>query len=148
MRPWLASSIAISAALVVFAVAIHNATFSAGDTDPYGYVSEADLIAHGSLRVEQQFARAMPWPLADWTFAPLGYRPAPTRGFIVPIYPPGLPLLMAVFQQMTGRDAVFYVVPLLGALAVWATGRLGSILHGPLTGALAATLLASSPTFL
>src|SRR5438045_4061780 len=90
----------------------------------------------------------MPWPLADWTFAPLGYRPAPTRGFIVPIYPPGLPLLMAVFQQMTDRDAVFYVVPLLGALAVWAAGRLGSILHGPLTRALAAMLLASSPTFL
>jgi hypothetical protein len=43
---------------------------------------------------------------------------------------------------------VFYVVPLLGALAVWTTGRLGSSIHGPLTGAIAAALLAASPIFL
>jgi hypothetical protein len=111
-------------------------------------VSEADLIARGTMRIEQQFARTLPWPLAEWTFAPLGYRPAAARGFIVPTYPPGLPVVMALFQRVAGRGAVFYAVPLLGALAIWATWRLGAMVDGELTGILSALLLASSPTFL
>jgi hypothetical protein len=105
-------------------------------------------MAHGSLRVEQQFMRTMPWPFAERAFSPAGYRPSPLRGFIVPTYPPGLPLLMAAFQRVGGRGAVFYVVPLLGVLAVWMVGRLGAYVHGPSTGAIAAVLLASSPSFL
>ena len=35
------------------------------------------------------------------------------------MFPPGLPLLMALFQHLKGRAAVFYVIPLLGAVAVW-----------------------------
>src|SRR5205807_2825761 len=65
----------------------------------------------------------------------------------VPTYPAGLPLVMGAFQRVAGPGAVFYVVPLLGALAVWMTARLGAIVDRPLTGALAAMLLASSPTF-
>src|SRR5436309_3427997 len=112
----MAPGIAFAAALAAAFIGIHYGTYTAGDSDPYGYVSEADLIARGSLHVEQQFARTMPWPLAEWTFAPLGYRPAPVRGFIVPTYPPGLPLAMAIFQRIGGRAGVFYVVPLVGGL--------------------------------
>jgi len=143
-----APAIAAAAAVVVLAIGIHYNTFTAADSDPFGYVSEADLIARGALRIEQQFARAMPWPLAEWTFAPLGYRPAAVRGFIVPTYPAGLPLVMALFQRAGGRDAVFYAVPVLGAVAIWATWRLGATLFGDLTGVLSALLLAASPTFL
>jgi hypothetical protein len=144
---WLASAITAIAALVVVTVGVRSGTFAAADSDPYGYVSEADLMAQGSLRVDQRFASTMPWPLPELTFSPPGYRPAPD-GFIVPIYAPGLPLVMAAFQRIKGRNAVFYVVPLLGAIAVWMTGRLGTKIHGPLTGMLAAVLLGTSVIFL
>jgi hypothetical protein len=143
-----ATGIALAAALAAVFIGIRYGTYTAGDSDPYGYVSEADLIAHGSLRVEQQFARTMPWPLAEWTFAPLGYRPAPARGFIVPTYPAGLPLGMALFERVTGRNGVFYLVPLLGALAILATWRLGAAIYGEAAGISSAALLAASPTFL
>src|SRR5436309_1014810 len=144
----MAPGIAFAAALAAAFIGIHYGTYTAGDSDPYGYVSEADLIARGSLRVEQQFARTMPWPLPEWTFAPLGYRPAPEHGFIVPTYPAGLPIVMALFERARGPAGVFYAVPLLGALAILATWRLGAALYGEAAGIMSAALLASSPTFL
>ena len=47
-----------------------------------------------------------------------------------------------------GRDAVFLVVPVLGAAAVWLMFLLGSRVAGPTAGALAAVLFAASPIFL
>jgi hypothetical protein len=147
VRRWSASlAIALLAAGVLF-VGVAKGTFAASDTDPFGYVSEADLMARGSLSVPSRLAAEMPWPFSEWTFSPAGYRPRTTRT-IVPTYPQGLPLVMALFQRAAGRTAVFYVVPLLGALAVWMTGRLGGVLSGSLTGALSAALIASSPIFL
>jgi hypothetical protein len=143
----LAAGLAIVAALAVGALGIWKGSFVAGDDDAFGYVSEADLIAHGSLRIEQQFVRTLPWPFADWSFAPPGYRPATIRGFIVPTYPAGVPLAMAVFQRLAGARAVFFVVPLLGAVCVWMTSALGASVHGRLTGMLAALLVAASPSF-
>jgi hypothetical protein len=153
VSPWLRDTIAarafpIALAIATCALGIWKGAFVAGAADAYGYVSEADLIAHGTLRVEQQFVRTLPWPFADWSFAPAGYRPAPERGFIVPTYPAGVPALMALFQRVGGRTAVFYVVPLLGGLCVWMTGVLGTRVHRPLTGNLAALLVATSPSFM
>ena len=142
------SSVALAAALAILTLGIWKGTFSAGDGDAYGYVSEAGLWLKGTLRVDQQFVRTLPWPYADWSFAPAGYRPATVHGFIVPTYSPGLPLVMALFQRVAGAGAVFYVVPLMGALCVWMTADLGARVHGPLTGVIAALLLASSPSFL
>ena len=144
----LAAGLAVAMALAVGALGIWKGSFVAGDGDAFGYVSEADLIAHGSLRIEQQFVRTLPWPFADWSFAPAGYRPATIRGFIVPTYPVGVPLAMALFQRLAGARAVFYVVPLMGALCVWMTSVLGTSVHGRLTGTLAAILVATSPSFL
>jgi 4-amino-4-deoxy-L-arabinose transferase-like glycosyltransferase len=64
------------------------------------------------------------------------------------VYPPGLPLVFALFQRLGGRPAVFYAVPVLGALAVWATYLLGSFIGGREAGAMAAVLLATSPVLL
>jgi hypothetical protein len=55
---------------------------------------------------------------------------------------------MAVFQRVLGRQGVFYVVPVLAALAVWAIGRLGTNVHSRFVGAISALLLATSPTLL
>jgi hypothetical protein len=112
-------------ALGTCTLGVSKGSFAVGAADAYGYISEADLIAHGTLRVDQQFVRTLPWPFADWSFAPKGYIPASERGFIVPTYPAGVPLLMALFQRVAGKGAVFYLVPLLGGLCVWMTSVLG-----------------------
>jgi hypothetical protein len=138
---------AVAASAAAFGVAY--GTFAAADTDPYGYVGQAELIAGGSLRLDVRFGLEMPWPAADSSFAPPGFTVSEPRGFAVPTYSTGLPLVMAAFQRLAGRrEAVFYVVPLLGALAVWMTAWLGVRLHNALTGFLAAALLSTSPSFL
>jgi len=106
------------------------------------------LWATGTLRVEQPFVRDMKWPFAVRALTPLAYRQTADGTAIAPIYPPGLPMLMAVFERLINPAAVFYVVPLLGGLAVWATYVLGRHFAGRTVGASAAILLASSPAFL
>jgi hypothetical protein len=143
----------VVAAAIVAAVTfgLRQGLFVAAASDAYGYVSQADLWARGSPIVRQPFARAMVWPNAAETLAPLGYRPyrpAPHGTDIVPLYAPGLPMVMAIFKLLGGPRAVFLVVPLLGGLAIWATYFMGRRLAGPLEGASAAILLASSPPFL
>lgn len=123
-------------------------TWTASGADSYGYVSEAALLLDGRLVVEQPIAREVPWPDADWTFAPLGYRPGLEAGTIVPVYPVGLPLVMALFQRVAGPQAVFVVVPLFGLLGVLAAAGLGLRLSNRTGGAMAALLMAASPTML
>lgn len=136
-------------ALCVLALGINWGTFAAADTDPYGYVSQGDLIAQGSLRLEQPFARDMPWPDAESAFVPPGYALSADKGAAVPRYSTGLPLVMGAVQRASGRrGSVFYVVPALGAMAVWMIGWLGARVYSPLAGFMAAVLLATSPSFL
>ncbi len=147
----LATGIVLIASVTVVVFGLRTGGFVAGGADAYGYVSQADLWARGSLIVRQPFAREMTWPNAAWTVTPLGYRPyraAPHGTDIVPSYSPGVPLLMAAFKLVAGAKAVYWVVPLLGGLAVWAVFVMGRRLSGPLIGASAAVLLASSPSFL
>ena len=77
---WIAAVLSL-ATLVVGLVA---ATRCACASDAYGYVSQADLWAAGTLHVAQPLASVVPWPAAEWTLAPLGYRPATYPGAIVP----------------------------------------------------------------
>jgi len=142
-----ASLVIVLAAIVAAGVGIVYGTYAAADTDPFGYVSEADLIAGGSLSIPHTVARQMAWPRAEESFTPAGYGVRADHA-MVPSYAPGLPLVMAGFQRTVGQTGVFYVIPLLGALAILMTGRLGSVLGGSLTGATSAVLLASSPIFL
>lgn len=147
----LAPMIVLAAVISVVTFGLVKGTFVAAAADAYGYVSQADLWAKGSLIVRQPFAQDMTWPNAADALAPLGYRPhrpAPHGTDIVPIYSPGVPMLMAVFKLLAGAKAVYVVVPLLGGLAVWVTFVMGRRLAGPLAGASAAVLLATSPPFL
>jgi hypothetical protein len=144
----LVATIAIaSAAIAVFVSGIRWGTFAAGGADSYGYVSQAALWLRGDLVLDEPLAREAPWGNADWTFAPLGYRPGVDRGTIVPIYPAGLPLVMAALQAVAGPRAVFFAVPLLAAAAVIATAAFAWRLASPLAGAAAAWLLASRSIF-
>jgi 4-amino-4-deoxy-L-arabinose transferase-like glycosyltransferase len=145
--PWLAPIVAGLAAVAITALALLKGAFVAGSADCYGYVSQAHLWANGTLEIDQAFVRDMSWPFAAETFAPLGYVARPHGTAIVPVYSPGLPMLMAVFELIAGRHTVFYVVPILGGLAVWATYLMGTRLSGRLVGVSAAILLATSPPF-
>ncbi len=140
-------AIALILAVAVLGVGLIWGTRIAGGSDSYGYVSQSRLWAHGNLVVSQPIARKVPWPDADWTFTPLGYKPAPAGGAIVPMYAPGLPILMAALSLIQ-PDGVFWVVPLAGAALVALSFLLGRALGGPAAGLLTAALMATSPAFL
>ncbi len=123
-------------------------TKSAGSADAHGYISQAALWLDGNLVVSLPMATTVPWQDAEWTFAPLGYRPGVERGTLVPVYPVGLPLVMAAAEAVGGRRAIYLVVPLFGIIAVLASASLAVRLASPAAGAIAALSIASSPTFL
>jgi hypothetical protein len=140
--------VAIVASLAAVAAGLRWGTFAASGVDAYGYVSQAALWTRGTLRVEQPLVSNVPWPAADWAFAPMGYRPAVDGHAIVPSYPSGLPLLMALAERVAGACGPYYVVPALGGLCVWCCYLLGRRAASAAVGACAAVLLACSPAFL
>jgi hypothetical protein len=147
-RQWPEVIAAAAAAGAVF-VGVRWGSFVAGGSDSAGYVSQAAMWLRGELTMPvPEWVVGAPWPNAVWTSTPLGYCPSQTAGVLAPQYSPGLPMIMAVFQAVSGPQAVYYVVPLLGAVAVWATWRLGSMLGGRWAGAMASLLLLTSPAFL
>jgi hypothetical protein len=143
-----APALAAVAAIVTALVGVTMGTIDAGGSDAYGYVSEGELWAKGTLRVEQPLVDDLDWELDIEALTPLGYRPTEDRRAIVPVYSPGLPLVIALFQRLGGRPAVFYVVPLLGSVLVWATYLMGARVAGPGVGLAAAILMATAPAFL
>jgi len=143
-----APTIARACVLVALLYAIERGTFFGAGPDQSGYVSQADGWVHAQLTWSPPaWAQHGHWMNAVWSSAPVGYMPT-AHGFIAPVYSPGLPLMMAAFELIGGRDAVFYVVPLLGAVAVWTTYLLGVAVSGAWAGAIAAVLLLCSPTFI
>ena len=145
--PWIAAAIA----LVTFVVGVGYATTAVGGSDSYGYASQADLWIAGRATLEQPWIAAVPWPSAAATFSPLAYVPSPkphAPWTLVPIYPPGLPWLMAAAKAAGGQETMFWVSPIFGALLVLATYGIGSCLASPSAGVLAAWLVATSPTLL
>src|SRR5262245_49174675 len=140
------AAVAIAAAIAALAVGVRWGTFAAGGSDSSCYMNEARLLSRFTTRIEQPLASAAPWPRAAWTFTPAGHLPSPARAdAIVPMCPPGLPIVMAIARWFRADSLV---VPLLGALAVWLTFVLGRRLDAPPAGAVAAVLLACSPIFL
>jgi hypothetical protein len=139
-------SIAAGAAVASTVIAFHFGVFVAGDSDQYGYVSQAQLWTTGRLVVPDQLATLA--PLLGPAVAPLGYRLALTPAAIVPTYPPGLPLVMALAEKTAGPHAVYYVVPLLAGLAVWLTYVLAERSFDRRTALVACVVFASSPLFL
>jgi hypothetical protein len=135
--------------LIALGLGLGWGTRIAGGPDASGYVSEASLFAQGALTIPApSWTTDAPWKDARLTASPVGFRPAERAGLLAPTYPPGLPLLLSAFLAVGGHDAMFFVVPLLGAALVWCTYRLGARLGGTWAGAIAALFLVSSPTFM
>ena len=137
-------------AAIVLYLAVTFGSTVAGGADQYGYVSQAGLWRAGQLHIQQDIVHDSPWPGAAESWTPLGFRPVPGHpGAIAPVYPAGLPLLMALFQAVAGYCGAFFVVPCCSALTVWLAYLLGRRLFAAPAIALAgAALLAASPVFL
>jgi len=140
--------VALALALTLAIAAAAGSSRIAGGADAYGYVSQADLWLAGHLVIKQPWVAEVPWPNAEWSFSPLGYRPAepPRQWAIVPTYSPGLPLLFAGAKLLGGQCALFAVVPIFAGLGVLVTYGIGKRLVSPSGGVIAAWLVAASPT--
>jgi hypothetical protein len=137
-------------AIVTVVAGVRWGAMVAGGADSYGYVSQAGYWQRGGVIVQEDVIRPSPWPGAALTWSPLGYRPSPNRpDAIVPLYAPGLPLLMALAQLIAGFCGAFFVVPLCGGLTIWLTYALGRrVFDAPGIALWAAGLVACSPVFL
>ena len=144
---WLAGLLAGA----TFATTLAYATTAVGAADSYGYVSQAEGWLHGALAIEQPWVSAVPWPFPNQTFTPLGYYSEAlgrTPSDLIPTYPPGLPLLMAGAKVVGGQEALFWVVPIMTGLFVFATYGLGCRLASPTAGLIGSWLVATSPALL
>jgi len=144
---WVAGLLAGAA----FATTLAYATTAVGAADTYGYVSQAEGWLHGALAIEQPWVSAVPWPFPNQTFTPLGYyseAPGRTPSALVPTYPPGLPLLMAGAKLVGGQEGLFWIVPFMTGLLVFATYALGCRLASPTAGLIGSWLVATSPAVL
>ena len=144
---WMFGALPLAAICWAGIAAIAFGTFAAGGSDSYGYISQAELLADGKLTYTVPRNPAFTWPDVPRTLMPLGYTRGTRPDTLAPIYAPGLPLLMAPLA-MLHPNAVFLLVPLCAVAAVFLCWRLGRHLGEAAAGALAATLLALSPTFL
>jgi hypothetical protein len=116
-----------------------------GGADSYGYVSAAHSLARGRLVSEA--------PLADWLTAanrmaiasPLGWTPSPDGAGIVPAYPLGMPMVMALFELLGGPSAVFVVAPCMGLVTLLLVYRLARRWYDADTALFATALVAWNP---
>ena len=138
----------MSPALVIwaFAAALWFGTYAAGGADSFGYLSQARLFAHGRLTDTMPRHEGFDWPDVPATLTPLAYTRNSVPDVLVPVYPPGLSMMMAPLA-LVHSNAVFLLVPLCAALTVWLTIVLGRELNEPAAGVLGALLVAVSPTF-
>jgi hypothetical protein len=122
-------------------------TYAAGGADSYGYLSQAQLFARGRLTDMMPRHPGFDWPDVPATLTPLAYTRNGVPDVLVPVYPPGLAMMMAPLTLIHPM-AAFVLVPLCAALVVWLTVWLGRALSEPSAGVLGALLVAVSPTFL
>lgn len=136
---------------LVTAIALSVATWfrflltTIGGADSYGYVSASQLLRSGRL--------VDPQPIAEWLAAanrlalasPLGWAPAADASGIVPIYPLGLPYVMALFGAVGGANGVFFVAPTAGLITLWLVHRVAREWYDALTALFAVALVAWNP---
>jgi hypothetical protein len=147
LEAWLDRRTAVIVATVAGvagALAVRYSTFSASGADPSGYLSEAAMLASGTLAYLEPLASVADWADAARTLAPLGWQAA-GGATQVPTYAVGLPLLMAAPHAVAGVIGASLVVSVSGALAVWFAGRTAHALAGGAAGVLAAVALATLP---
>lgn len=143
------AAIAAGAAIALAAFGVVRGTAAVGGSDSSCYALTALSFAGGQLQPSSRLAAEAPWPDAPRTLAPGGFIPSPVRAdAAAPICAPGMSVLMAPLAALFGRDAIFWLVPISGALLVMSAFVLGRQLGGAMAGAVAAMLTATSPIVL
>lgn len=142
-------SIAFAAAIGVATVGVARGTYAAGGSDSSCYALMADAFASGELQPTSNLVVQVPWPDAPETFTPGGFvaSEADPRAS-APVCAPGFSVLLAPLIVVGGRDAIFILTPIAGAVLVWLTFAAGRAMAGPIAGAVAAVLIATSPATL
>jgi hypothetical protein len=144
MARWAALAIAVA----IFVVGLARGTWAVGGSDSSCYALMAEAFARAQLQPLNAHAREAPWPDAARTFAPGGFIPSPVRSDAAsPICAPGFAVLLAPLRAIGGRDAIFVLSPLAGALVAWLTFVLGLRLAGPAGAVAAALIVAVTPIF-
>jgi hypothetical protein len=142
-------SIAFAAAIGVATVGVARGTYAAGGSDSSCYALMADAFAAGTLQPTSDLVAQVPWPDAPKTFTPGGFVSSETNpSASAPVCAPGFSVLLAPLIAVGGSDAVFVLTPIAGALLVWLTFVAGRTMARPLAGAMAAVLVAASPSML
>ncbi len=121
----------------------------AGGADSYGYVSESQLILGGSLvqRPTELTRLGLDRPSALAVASPIGYVPSLAADGIVPVYPTGLPMLMALATSVAGREGAFHVVPIMGVLGLVLVYAIARVWFDTLTSCLAVAWVAWNPVY-
>ena len=143
------TAIAALAALALATFGVVRGTWAVGGSDSSCYALMAQSMASGELQPSSALAMEAPWPDASRTLAPGGFIPSPVRPDAAsPICAPGMAVLMAPLAAIFGRDAIFWLVPLSGAMLVMSAFAIAHRLAGGMAGVVAAILTATSPIVL
>ena len=118
-----------------------------GGADSYGYVSASHVIASGRLIDPAAIAEWLSAPNRLAIASPLGWAPAVDGSGIVPTYPLGLPLVMAVFSSIAGSSAVFFVAPVFALITLVLVYRVGRDWFDADVALLAVAVVAWNPVF-
>ena len=99
-----------------------SARYAAGGADSFGYLSQAQLFAHGRLTDTMPRHEGFDWPDVPATLTPLAYTRNAVPDVLVPVYPPGLSLMMAPLT-LIHANAVFLLVAVVRRVDRVAHGR-------------------------
>ncbi|HSE62944.1 MAG TPA: glycosyltransferase family 39 protein [Thermoanaerobaculia bacterium] len=148
------TAVLAAAALAAYAVLLVAAnSWIAGGSDSSGYLNEARLLARRKVSEGIGALALLELPAGDdeaGVFIPLGYRAGPLPGTMVPTYPPGLPLHMALLGAIGGWNAAPFLAGPIAAVAslllLFGVARELGLSRG--LAACGAVILAVSPIFL
>ena len=145
LAEWLFRMALLTAIAVSVATWFRFLLTTIGGADSYGYVSASQLLRSGRLVDPQPIAALISAPNAMAIASPLGWSPSPDASGIVPAYPLGLPLLMAMFALVNGAHGAFFVAPAAGLITLLLVYRVAREWYDAETGLFAAALVAWNP---
>ena len=145
----LGQAIAVLIALGLAAFGVARGTWAVGGSDSSCYGLMAQALATGAVQPASALAVEAPWPDASRTLAPGGFIPSAVHPDAAsPICAPGMSVLMAPLAALFGADAIFWLVPIAGAVLVYSAFLIARRIGGSMAGATAALLTATSPIVL
>ena len=118
-----------------------------GGADSYGYVSAGEMLRQGRLVEPAPIAAWLSAPNALGIASPLGWAPAASGAGVVPTYPLGLPIVMALAGAIA-PFAVFLVSPILALLTLVIVFRLAREWFDEEVAFVSTMLVAWNPVFI